>query len=138
MNDSKTQTPTSNNSYDTKTSTFVAVKIIKNNRQFLRQGRIEVELLEHLNSNDPGDNFPLVRMLEQFVFRNHLCIVFELLSYNLFDLLRNTNFQGVSLGLVRKFGVQVLAALACVLLPCFFFSLCFFIYVMILNSPKLL
>jgi hypothetical protein len=33
--------------------------------------------------------------------------VFELLSYNLYDLLRNTNFRGVSLNLTRKFAQQV-------------------------------
>lgn len=34
-------------------------------------------------------------------------MVFELLSYNLYDLLRNTNFRGVSLHLTRKFGQQL-------------------------------
>ncbi len=41
------------------------------------------------------------------MFRNHLCLVFELLSYNLYDLLRNTNFRGVSLNLTRKFAQQL-------------------------------
>lgn len=43
--------------------------------------------------------------------RNHLCLVFELLSYNLYDLLRNTNFRGVSLNLTRKFAQQLCTAL---------------------------
>ncbi|VDP00080.1 unnamed protein product [Schistosoma margrebowiei] len=38
-------------------------------------------------------------------------MVFELLSYNLYDLLRNTNFHGVSLGLTRKFAQQLCCAL---------------------------
>ncbi|XP_074023755.1 LOW QUALITY PROTEIN: dual specificity tyrosine-phosphorylation-regulated kinase 1B-like, partial [Numenius arquata] len=46
-----------------------------------------------------------------FMFRNHLCLAFELLSYNLYDLLRNTNFRGVSLNLTRKFAQQLCAAL---------------------------
>lgn len=45
------------------------------------------------------------------MFRNHLCLVFELLSYNLYDLLRNTNFRGVSLNLTRKFAQQMCTAL---------------------------
>ncbi|XP_015706821.1 dual specificity tyrosine-phosphorylation-regulated kinase 1B-like [Coturnix japonica] len=45
------------------------------------------------------------------MFRNHLCLAFELLSYNLYDLLRNTNFRGVSLNLTRKFAQQLCAAL---------------------------
>lgn len=45
------------------------------------------------------------------MWRNHLCLVFELLSYNLYDLLRNTNFRGVSLNLTRKFAQQLCTAL---------------------------
>lgn len=37
--------------------------------------------------------------------------MFELLSYNLYDLLRNTNFRGVSLNLTRKFGQQLASTL---------------------------
>lgn len=45
------------------------------------------------------------------MWRNHLCLVFELLSYNLYDLIRNTNFKGVSLNLTRKFAAQLCTAL---------------------------
>lgn len=37
--------------------------------------------------------------------------MFELLSYNLYDLLRNTNFRGVSLNLTRKFAQQMCTSL---------------------------
>ena len=52
-----------------------------------------------------------VKLKRHFMFRNHLCLVFELLSYNLYDLLRNTNFRGVSLNLTRKFAQQMCTAL---------------------------
>ena len=52
-----------------------------------------------------------VKLKRHFMFRNHLCLVFELLSYNLYDLLRNTNFRGVSLNLTRKFAQQLCTAL---------------------------
>lgn len=51
-----------------------------------------------------------VKVHETFVYRNHQCIVFELLSYNLYELLRNTSYRGVSLNLVRKFARQILKA----------------------------
>ena len=53
----------------------------------------------------------IVRLKRNFVYRNHLCLVFELLSYNLYDLLRNTNFRGVSLNLTRKFAQQMCTSL---------------------------
>ena len=45
------------------------------------------------------------------MFRGHRCLVFEMLSYNLYDLLRHTTFKGVSLNLIRKLGKQILKAL---------------------------
>jgi len=53
----------------------------------------------------------LVKLKRHFVFRSHLFLVFELLSCNLYDLLRNTNFRGVSLNLTRKFAQQLCTAL---------------------------
>lgn len=40
-------------------------------------------------------------MLDFFVFRNHLCVVFELLSASLYDMLKETSFNGVSLNFSR-------------------------------------
>ncbi|CAF0744255.1 unnamed protein product [Didymodactylos carnosus] len=90
---------------------FVAIKIIKNKRPFLSQAQIEVRLLELMNQHDVDNNGYIVKLKRHFNFRNHLCLVFELLSYNLYDLLRNTNFRGVSLNLTRKFALQLLSAL---------------------------
>lgn len=109
---------------------FVAVKIIKNKRPFLQQAQIEVRLLELMNqyqspvtaglgggsgvngAENIGEltNY-VVKLKGHFMHRNHLCLVFELLSYNLYDLLRNTNFRGVSLNLTRKFAHQLCSAL---------------------------
>ncbi|CDS42170.1 dual specificity [Echinococcus multilocularis] len=98
----------------------VAIKIIKNKRAFTNQAREEIRLLTQMNrlqdSNTDASNCNhganyVVRLLTHFVFRGHLCLVFELLSHNLYDLLRNTNFRGVSLNLTRKFTQQLCSAL---------------------------
>lgn len=46
-----------------------------------------------MNRTDTSDKFHVVRLKHHYTWRNHLCLVFELLSYNLYDLLRNTNFR---------------------------------------------
>ncbi|KJE89380.1 dual-specificity tyrosine-(Y)-phosphorylation regulated kinase 1B [Capsaspora owczarzaki ATCC 30864] len=97
---------------DRHTNEMVAIKVIKNKHAFSMQAKIEIELLEYMNRNDPEDNHCIVRLKHHFEFRNHLCLVFEMLSYNLYDLLRNNNFNGVSVNLVRKFAHQILTALA--------------------------
>jgi len=89
----------------------VAIKIIKSKKPFLMQARTEIELLNHLNEKDPNDQHNIVRLLTSFMYRNHQCLVFEMLSLNLYELLKNTQFGGVSLNLIRKFSKQVLKAL---------------------------
>ncbi|ESO11591.1 hypothetical protein HELRODRAFT_108864 [Helobdella robusta] len=95
----------------------VAVKIIKNKKPFLNQARIEISLLELIKSHDPAKKNGIVHLLSYFecisppTAVGQLCLVFELLSFNLYDLLRNTNFKGVSLNLTRKFAYQLCNAL---------------------------
>lgn len=97
--------------FDLQEQEFVAIKIIKNKRPFLHQAYIEVKLLELMIKYETDFSSYIVKLKCHFMHRNHLCLVFELLSYSLYDLLRNTNFRGVSLNLTRKFGQQLCTAL---------------------------
>lgn len=97
--------------YDREEQLMVAIKIIKNKTAFRNQARIEIKLLEEMNKADPRDNFHIVRLLTTLEWRNHLCLVFEHLSYNLYDLIRNTGFKGISLNLIRKFAQQIVHSL---------------------------
>lgn len=97
--------------FDAEEQEYVAIKIIKNKRPFLQQAQIEVRLLELMNQHENELSAYIVKLKGHFMHRNHLCLVFELLSYNLYDLLRNTNFRGVSLNLTRKFAQQLCTAL---------------------------
>jgi dual specificity protein kinase YAK1 len=60
---------------------------------------------------DPSGDNPLVRMIDFFVFREHLCIVFELLSASIYDVLKKNMFQGLSLNFSRLIIQQILDAL---------------------------
>lgn len=94
---------------DHKTRREVAVKIIKSHKRFEEQGQVELKILAFIRKHDKGTHF--VQMQGYFMFRGHLCIVFELLSFNLYDLLKANNFSGFSNTLVRRFSVQVLKGL---------------------------
>lgn len=97
---------------DHKDQQFVALKIIKNRKRFQRQGLVEVKILELLRDNDPNGDQCCVKVFSSFYFRSHLCIVFELLSINLYELLTKKDLKGLSLSLVRKFSLQLLIAFA--------------------------
>mmetsp|Transcript_55747 Transcript_55747/g.181009 ORF Transcript_55747/g.181009 Transcript_55747/m.181009 type:complete len:560 (+) Transcript_55747:1948-3627(+) len=97
--------------FDYKTNGEMACKIIRNKKRFHHQALVEVKILEHLRERDVESTSNVVHMMDYFYFRNHLCITFELLSINLYEFIKNNNFQGVSLGLIRRFAIQLLAAL---------------------------
>ncbi|WRT70072.1 uncharacterized protein IL334_007066 [Kwoniella shivajii] len=96
---------------DHKTGGSVAVKIIRNKKRFHSQALVEVKILEQLVEWDPEDKHFMVRMTDSFSFRNHLCIITELLSINLYELIKANQFAGFSTVLIRRFTTQMLASL---------------------------
>ncbi|KAK9458198.1 kinase-like domain-containing protein [Dipodascopsis uninucleata] len=97
------------------TKEILAVKVIKNKPAYYNQSMSEVSILEHLNSMVDRDNeHHLLRLRDKFVHHEHLCLVFELLSSNLYDLIQQNHFKGLSVNLVAIFARQLLNAL-CVL-----------------------
>lgn len=97
--------------YDHKTHRSVALKIIRNQARFHTQAKEEIKILTKLLENDPDDKFNVVHMYENFMFRNHPCIVFELLSLNLFELSRKNSFSGFTLSLIRRFTFSIVKCL---------------------------
>ncbi|XP_045469957.1 dual specificity tyrosine-phosphorylation-regulated kinase 2 isoform X2 [Harmonia axyridis] len=96
---------------DHMTNRHVAIKIIRNKKRFHHQGLVEVRILDRIRKRDPDDNNNVIHMLEYFFFRNHLCISFELLSLNLYELIKKNNYQGFSINLTRRFAKSLLKCL---------------------------
>lgn len=97
--------------YDHKTHMHVALKMVRNEKRFHRQAQEEVRILEHLRKQDKDNTMNIIHMLDSFTFRNHMCITFELLSINLYELIKKNKFHGFSLQLVRKFSHSLLQCL---------------------------
>uniref|UniRef100_V5GM75 Protein kinase n=2 Tax=Kalmanozyma brasiliensis (strain GHG001) TaxID=1365824 RepID=V5GM75_KALBG len=97
---------------DMTTHEIVAVKVIKNKPAYFNQSMMEVTVLEMLNGNwDPNDEHHILRLKDTFIHAKHLCLVLELLSSNLYELIKQNSFQGLSTSLVRVFTAQLLDAL---------------------------
>ncbi|XP_013918798.1 PREDICTED: dual specificity tyrosine-phosphorylation-regulated kinase 4-like [Thamnophis sirtalis] len=96
---------------DHKTGEKVAVKIIRNKKRFHSQALVEVGILNSLRQKDQDNTYNVVHMKEYFCFRNHFCISFELLGLNLYELIKKNNFQGFTLGLIRRFTHCILRCL---------------------------
>ncbi|XP_061493869.1 dual specificity tyrosine-phosphorylation-regulated kinase 4 [Rhineura floridana] len=96
---------------DHKTGEKVAVKIIRNKKRFHNQALVEVSILNALRQKDEDNAYNVVHMKEYFYFRNHFCICFELLGINLYELIKKNNFQGFTVGLIRRFTQCILRCL---------------------------
>ncbi|CAH2079528.1 unnamed protein product, partial [Thlaspi arvense] len=89
------------------TNSFVAVKVIKNQPAYYQQALVEVSILTTLNKKyDPEDKHHIVRIYDYFLHQRHLCICFELLDMNLYELIKINQFRGLSLSIVQLFSKQ--------------------------------
>ena len=54
---------------------------------------------------DPKDRHNIVRLKDEFYFRNHHCFVFELLYSDLFEHLKENGFIGFPTGKIRSYAI---------------------------------
>eukprot|EP00656_Telonema_subtile_P020228 TRINITY_DN2137_c0_g1_i3.p1 TRINITY_DN2137_c0_g1~~TRINITY_DN2137_c0_g1_i3.p1 ORF type:complete len:493 (-),score=100.94 TRINITY_DN2137_c0_g1_i3:170-1648(-) len=95
--------------FDRETKRKVCIKVTCNRKHCFEQSRREVKTLRYLNTQHP--EAAIVKLLHSFVHCNHQALVFEPLAYDLYLLLKNESFKGLSLKLVLKFGIQILPTL---------------------------
>lgn len=97
--------------FDHKNMQNVALKMVRNEKRFHQQAQEEIRILKHLRERDVNNTMNVVHMFDHFIFRDHTCITFELLSLNLYELTRKNKFLGFSLHLVRRFAYSILKCL---------------------------
>ncbi|KAF9532393.1 kinase-like domain-containing protein, partial [Crepidotus variabilis] len=94
------------------TGESVAIKIIRNKKRFHHQALVEIKILDNLRKWDADEKHHVIKMTEHFYFRNHLCIAMELLSINLYELIKANGFVGFTTALIRRFTSQMLMSLS--------------------------
>ncbi|KAJ7074410.1 hypothetical protein C8F01DRAFT_1100425 [Mycena amicta] len=94
------------------TGESVAIKIIRNKKRFHHQAIVEIKILDNLRKWDPEEKHHVIKMTENFYFRGHLCIAMELLSINLYELIKANGFVGFTTTLIRRFTSQMLLSLS--------------------------
>ena len=100
--------------YDHKSKQYAALKIVRNDKRFLQQAKREVKILEQLLREDQANTGNIVHIKNSFIFRGHACLVFELMSINLYELIKKNKFVGFSPRLVRNFTHSICIALSLV------------------------
>lgn len=91
---------------------LVAIKMIRRNELMRKASQKEVDFLQKVNEADPQDKRHIIRLLGSFDHKGHLCIIFEHMSKNLRDLLKEeTNGHGLALPAVRTYARQMFLGL---------------------------
>ncbi|KAF3705878.1 Dual specificity protein kinase CLK4 [Channa argus] len=89
---------------------YVAVKIVRNTESFSEVATSEITVLEEINRLDEENRFACVRMLDWFQYRDHVCIVFELLGLSTFEVLKQNEFLPFSVEQIRQMSFQIFKA----------------------------
>ena len=91
---------------------LVAIKMIRRNDLMRKASQKEMDFLRKVNEEDPQDKRHIIRLLGSFDHKGHLCIIFEHMSKNLRDLLKEeTNGHGLALPAVRTYARQMFLGL---------------------------
>lgn len=97
--------------FDHKFKKGVAIKIIRNKKSFNKQAAIEIRILETVREYDVDNQQPLIKLQDHFVFRNHVFLVFDLLSVSLYEFEKMNRVQGLKEKQVKSFVKQILQGL---------------------------
>lgn len=79
---------------DHKTGEKVAIKMLRDKPKVHSQIIFELDLLKQLQSDDPNDDHNIIKYIESFVFRGFFCIVMELVSLDIYTVLKMQRFIG--------------------------------------------
>ena len=99
--------------YDKVNRTKCAIKIIRSVQKYRDASRIELRVLSTLSSNDKENRNKCIHLRDCFDYRNHICIVTDLLGMSVFDFLKGNNFIPFQASHVQHFAKQLLESVSC-------------------------
>ncbi|KAJ8758906.1 hypothetical protein K2173_002685 [Erythroxylum novogranatense] len=97
--------------WDRETREMVAIKVVRSIKKYREAAMLEIDVLQLLGKYDRNGS-RCVQLRNWFDYRNHICIVFEMLGPSLYDFLRKNNYRAFPVDLVRELGRQLLECVA--------------------------
>ncbi len=88
----------------------VAIKVVKGSNQFYQYEMNGLRILKKIR--DMGFTEHFVEFYDAFIFKQHLCVVLEVLKENMYQIMKIFKFAGFSLFSVRDFLKQLLAGVS--------------------------
>ncbi|KAK5004067.1 serine threonine protein kinase CMGC group, partial [Cryomyces antarcticus] len=97
---------------DRRKNTKCAIKIIRSVPKYRDASRIELRVLATLASNDKHNRNKCIHLRDCFDFRNHICIVTDLLGQSVFDFLKSNQFVPFPSSHIQGFARQLFTSVA--------------------------
>lgn len=98
--------------YDSRSRTKCAIKIIRSVQKYRDASRIELRVLQTLSHNDKENRNKCIHLRDCFDFRNHICIVTDLLGQSVFDFLKGNGFVPFPSSQIQSFARQLFTSVA--------------------------
>jgi len=100
---------------DTNSEQLYALKIQKSAEDYIEAAFDEISLFKDVLKYSDGNEVPVVKFIDAFKHSGphgiHICMVFELLSDNLYTLVQLYEYQGIPRPLLKKYAKQMLLGL---------------------------
>ncbi|KAK9354239.1 kinase-like domain-containing protein [Lipomyces doorenjongii] len=96
--------------YDKQTRTHCAIKIIRAVQKYRDASKIELRVLETLSMHDQYNVNRCIHLRDCFDYRNHICIVTDLLNISVFDFLKSNDFVPFPASHIQRFAKQLLTS----------------------------
>ena len=98
--------------YDHQKRSSCAIKIIRAVQKYRDASRIELRVLSTLSMHDQHNINRCIHLRDCFDYRNHICIVTDLLGISVFDFLKSNEFIPFPALHIQKFAKQLLTSVA--------------------------
>ncbi|KAF8534073.1 kinase-like domain-containing protein [Trichophaea hybrida] len=98
--------------YDRTKRTKCAIKVIRSVQKYRDASRIELRVLSTLSCNDKENKNKCIHLRDCFDYKNHICIVTDLLGMSVFDFLKGNSFSPFPSSHIQNFARQLLTSVA--------------------------
>ncbi|KAF3163244.1 dual specificity protein kinase kns1 [Orbilia oligospora] len=98
--------------FDSQKNEYCAIKIIRSVQKYRDASKIELRVLSTLGKNDSDNRNKCIHLRDCFDYRNHICIVTDLLGMSVFDFLKSNSFTPFPSSQIQSFARQLFTSVA--------------------------
>lgn len=96
--------------YDKINQRYCAIKIIRAIPKYREASRTELRVLSTIQKYDKSNIYKCIHLQECFNYRNHICIVTDLLAISVYDFLKSNKYMAFPASHIQSFARQLLTS----------------------------